>query len=325
LTAEVLSPFNQGSAGVDETGKGILALLCACLIWGLAPIYFRALGAIPASEIMAHRVCWSFMLFGTVLAVQGRWGALRRLLGSRRGLGLTALAAALVSFNWYLFIWAIGEGRALEASLGYYIFPLMAVLVGSLAFGERLDRPSWVAVGLAVAAVLVLSAGLGAVPWISLALASSFAIYGILKKLLAIGPVVSVTGEVLLIAPLALVWIVGAETRGWDGAEGAFTSDPVTALLLIFAGPLTAGPLILFSYAARRVSYGTLGVIQYLNPSMQFAVAVLLFGEPLSPWHAVALPLIWLALAIYSAAALARDRAARNAARVAGTSGRAVM
>lgn len=310
---------------MDETGKGILALLGACLIWGLAPIYFRALGDIPASEIMAHRVFWSFVLFGAVLAIQRRWGELRRLMGSRRGLALTALAAALVSFNWYVFIWAIGQGRALEASLGYYIFPLMAVLAGSLGFGERLDRASWCAVGLAMLAVLVLGFGLGALPWISLALAGSFAVYGILKKLLAVGPVVSVTGEVLLIAPVALVWILGAETRGWDGAQGAFTSDPVTALLLIFAGPLTAGPLILFSYAARRVTYGTLGVIQYLNPSMQFAVAVLLFGEPLSRWHAIALPLIWLALAIYSAAALARDRAARNAARVAGTSGRAVM
>jgi chloramphenicol-sensitive protein RarD len=297
------------------TGRGIAAMVLACLIWGVAPVIYRAMGSLPATTILAHRTLWSFVFFGAVLLVQGRAGELGALMASRRGLGLVVAAAALIGFNWFLFIWAIVGGRALEASLGYYVFPLIALLFGRFAFGERLDRASLVAVALAATAVAVLTWGLGSAPWIALLLAGSFGLYGVIKKVLAAGPVVSVTAEVLLIAPLSLGWLL-------THPAGGFGSDLRLTLLLVLAGPLTAGPLVLFSYASRRIGFGTVGVLQYINPSIQFLIAVLVFGEPLTRWHAVALPLIWAALAIYSAAAIARDRAARVAA---GTAGRAVV
>lgn len=309
---------------MDETRKGMAALVLACLIWGVMPLYYRQLDHVPALTVLAHRVFWSLVLFGLVLTVQRRWPDMRGLFATPRSRALILGSAAVIGFNWFLFIWAIVTGHALEASLGYYIFPLMAVLAGRLAFGERMDRASRIAVALAALAVVVLGFGLGAPPWISLMLAFSFAIYGVFKKLLAAGPVLTVTAEALLVTPFALAWLLGSVSWGWGGSSG-FDEGWGTLVLLILSGPLTTVPLVLFSYAARRISFGTLGVIQYLNPSMQFLSALFVFGQPLSRWHMVALPMIWLALALYSAAALARDRAARNAAIVAGTSGRAVM
>jgi chloramphenicol-sensitive protein RarD len=303
---------------MTETRKGILSLVGACLIWGLAPIYYKLLAEVPAIDVLGHRTLWSFVFFGLVLAVQGRLAEVPRLLGPRRSRGLILLAALCIALNWFLFIWAILAGRALEASLGYYIFPLVAVLMGRLAFGERLDWPSRIAVALAAVAVLILGIGLGAAPWIPLSLALSFGLYGIIKKVLAAGPVVTVTVEAMIVAPV----VIGALLLSGDNP---FAFRPAIAVLLVLSGPITAAPLVMFSYAARRVPYGTIGLIQYLNPTMQFLTAALIFHEPLSRWHFVAMPLIWLALALYSAAALARERAARKAATAAGTSGRAVM
>lgn len=292
--------------------RGVAAMVAACTIWGLSGLYYKLLDHVPPLEVLAHRTLWSLIFFVAVLTVQGRLGGLAAAL-DRPGKILRILAAALfISTNWFLFIFSVQTGRATEASLGYYIFPLVAVLLGLVAFGERLTRAQWVAVALAAAAVAVLAAGEGVAPWISLALAGTFGLYGVMKKRLAVGPVTSVTAEVALLAPVALVILWAVHRDG--GAFGAGFAD---SLLLMLSGPLTATPLMLFAYATRRVAYATVGLVQYLNPTLQFLVAVLVFGEGVGPWDAVAFPLIWAALALYSLAALGRERAARSAARAA--------
>ncbi|SLN22582.1 EamA-like transporter family protein [Pseudoruegeria aquimaris] len=309
---------------MTEARKGVLAMVAACSIWGLSALYYRLLNHVPPLEVLSHRTLWSLVFFGLVLLVQGRLREVGALLGGGRQLAYVALASLMISANWFLFILSIQIGRAVESSLGYYIFPLVAVLMGAGIFGERLSRAQWGAVALAALAVLGLTLGLGVAPWISLALAVTFALYGVIKKSLRAGPVVSVTAEVILLAPLALVWLWGVHVLGWEGLTGrnvaAFGQSWRESLLLACAGPITAGPLILFSYASRRIPLSTLGLVQYLNPTLQFLVAVLVLGEPFTRWHALAFPMIWAALALYSLDALRQDRALRRAETSAGTS-----
>ena len=302
---------------MSEAAKGIWAMVAACCIWGLSGIYYKALAHVPPIEVLAHRTLWSLIFFATVLALQGRLGLLRAALGTWRGAATVGFAALTISTNWFVFITAIQIGRATEASLGYYIFPLVAVALGAAALRERLGRAQLAAVALACAAVVTLTVGLGAAPWISLVLAVSFGLYGLVKKRLPVGPVVSVTGEVLLLAPIAgaVLWVAHAAPGG-----GAFGQSWRDSAMLAFSGVLTASPLILFSYAARRVMLATVGLIQYINPTLQFLVATLIFRESFSFWHGIAFAMIWAALAIYSAANWRQDRVLRRAASRAGTS-----
>lgn len=275
----------------------------ACTIWGLSPLYYKLIAHIPPLEVLAHRTIWSLVAFSGVLAIQGRLGTFQDVLRSRSVLTLGA-AGLMIASNWFLFILSIQIGRATEASLGYYIFPLVAVALGFFFFNERPGRLQWLAIGLAAVAVLFLTVGFGAAPWIALALATTFGGYGMIKKRLTIGPVISVTGEVALLAPIALlVLILGTQ-------ELPNTRD---LALLILSGPLTATPLILFSYASRRIAYGTLGLVQYVNPTLQFVCAVVVFGEPFGPINATAFALIWTALALYSGAGFWKS--ARSASR----------
>ncbi|MGB8813431.1 MAG: EamA family transporter RarD [Paracoccaceae bacterium] len=302
--------------------KGVIAMAAASTVWGLSPIYYKHLAQVPPLEVLSHRTLWSLLFFGMVLAWQGRLHLVPLLLRGR-GLAVVILAAVMISANWYLFILSVQLGHTVEASLGYYIFPLVAVLIGMLVFGERLSRGQGLAVALAVAAVGVLTAGLGVAPWIALTLAVTFGAYGLIKKRLGAGPVVSVTAEVLVLAPLATGWLWGVHSGVWveSGRFGGwFGQDIETSALLAFSGVITAGPLILFSYASRRVSMATLGLVQYLNPTLQFLCATLLFAEPFSRWHGIAFGLIWAALALYSWESLAQDRAVRRASVRVGTS-----
>lgn len=294
---------------------GVLAMIGACVIWGLSPLYYRLLHQMPPVDILAHRTLWSLMFFVGVLAVQRRLPALKSAVTDRRQLPWIALAAVMISTNWGIFIYAIQVDRVTETSLGYYIFPLVSVLLGLVVFGEGLGRLQWLAVAMAGLAVVVLTIGLGTAPWISLILAASFGIYGLLKKRVSLGPVISVTAEVLVLVPLALIWLAFLAEPG--------TTGPWTLALLILSGPLTAGPLILFSFAAKRIRLATVGVLQYLNPTLQFLVAVLVVGEPLGLAHAIAFPLIWTAVGLYSGASLVQDRKARKASAKASTLGTA--
>ncbi|MFX0547098.1 EamA family transporter RarD [Roseovarius sp. S1116L3] len=302
----------------DET-KGVLAMIGACSVWGLSGIYYKLLDHVPPLEILAHRTLWAFLFFLIVLTIQGRLRALPQAIGTLRTFGIVALAALMISINWFVFISSILFGYATEASMGYYIFPLTAVLAGAAFYREKLNRPQMISVGMATVAVIILSVGLQVAPWVALILAFSFAAYGVVKKSLTTGPVVSVTAEVTLLSPFAAAFLVFTHTQG----GGHFGSDVVTTLMLVVAGIITSIPLILFSYATRRVSLATIGLVQYLNPTLQFLVATLIFREVFTLWHAIAFALIWTALAIYTATSLRRGRAARRAARAAGTSGTA--
>ncbi|MCC5975924.1 MAG: EamA family transporter RarD [Rubellimicrobium sp.] len=297
-------------------GKGIAAMVGACTIWGLSPLFYALLTHVPPLELLAWRCLWSLVFFLGLLTARRRLGDLAEPLASLPRAGMTLVAGLLIAANWLGFILAVSSGRTLESALGYFIFPLAAVALGRLVLGERISQLQWIAVWGAVGAVSLLTWGLGVPPWISIVLAVTFAFYGLLKTGLAIRPVVSVTAEMALLAPAALIWLVSQ--------EGAFAHDPATLLLLMLSGPLTALPLVMFSHAARRVRLSTLGLVQYLNPSLQFLCAVLWFAEPFTLWHAIAFPVIWGALALYSASQIVQDRAARRSASSVATSGTTV-
>jgi chloramphenicol-sensitive protein RarD len=308
---------------MSEGLKGVLAMTAACAVWGLSGIFFKALAHVPPAEILSHRVLWSAAFFGVVLVAQGRAGEIRSAMARGRNWAILATTAVLIAANWFGFLTAIQLDHALEASLGYYTFPLIAVALGYLVLGERFTRLQGAAILLAFSAVAVLTFGLGAPPWIGLLLAVTFGGYGLLKNQLGLGPVVSVFFETSIVALPALIWLVGLHWGAFvdpSGRQGAaFGGDAETTLLLVLSGPLmTGGPLILFSYAARRIRLATLGLVQYLNPTLQFLVAVLLFGEPFTRWHAVAFAMIWVALALYSRESWRQDRAARSRATSAG-------
>ena len=208
---------------MNEAAKGVAAMVAACTVWGLSSIYYKLLAHVPPIEVLAHRTLWSCVFFACVLLIQGRISLLRQALGARRSLLVIIVAAIAISMNWFLFITSIQIGKAMEASLGYYIFPLVSVALGAIAYRERLARAQLLAVGLAAVAVITLTLGLGVAPWISMGLALSFGLYGLAKKGLSVGPVVSVTAEVILLSPIALaiLWSTHAGGRARSGAVGA--------------------------------------------------------------------------------------------------------
>ena len=299
---------------MSDTQKGVLALIVACTVWGLSPLYYALLKHVPAVEVLSYRSLWSLAFFSLVLMIQGRMREIPAAFASPKRTILILVAAVMISANWFGFIFAIQTGQGIEASLGYYIFPLVAVLIGQLVFSERLSKTQWIAIAIATLGVLILTVGLGVAPWIALGLAGTFGFYGLIKKQITLGPLLSVNCEVLILAPLAIGWIALMGSGAGGGNEIG------THALLMLSGPLTAMPLVLFSYAAKRIRLATVGIVQYLNPTLQFACAALVMGEVVTRWHVIAFPIIWCALAIYSLSALRQDRSRRRAAVKAGTS-----
>lgn len=281
---------------MSEAHKGILAVLASGLIWGFSPIYYKLLTHVPPIELLAHRVLWSVIFFVFLLGFQRRLGALRTAITTRRSVATLFLGACLIGVNWYIFIWSIQVEKAAEASLGYFIFPLVVVAMGWIGFGERLSRLQNIAIALAVAAVILMTLSKGLFPWIALVIALSFSLYGYVKKTILTGPVVSVTAEVLLLVPLAVAVLYFVHREG----AGSFGKAGFDTLLLIVSGPLTATPLIFFSYAAKRISMATLGLSNYLNPTIQFFCAIVIFNEPINSVQFFSFAMIWLALALYS-------------------------
>lgn len=272
-------------------------MVVACLVWGLSPLYYKMLVSVPPIELLSHRTLWSMVLFALILFMQGRLRGALGVLGNKNIMATLFIAALMIAFNWFVFIYSIQINRATETSLGYFIFPLVSVIFGVVLFREKLSRAQISAVLLAAFSVLILTYGLGQVPWIALSVSISFGIYGVIKKSLSIPAIVTVTLEVLLLSPIALMILYFYHA---SGSGGQFGQSASISLLLILSGPMTATPLILFSYATRRVALATVGILQYINPSLQFLCATVLFLEPLSIWHAVAFPLIWFALALYT-------------------------
>lgn len=291
---------------MNRTAQGILAILAACVIWGLSPLYYNLLTMVPPLELLAQRTLWSFLFFALVLGLQGRFSALIHALGNRGHVITLFAAACAIAVNWYFFIYSVQINRVSEASLGYFIFPLVAVVFGLIVFKEKLSALQWVAVALAVFAVLILTYGLGVAPWLALVLSLSFGTYSVLKKRLDLSPVISVTLEVMLLLPLTVPYLL---IQNWPIQDS--TNSWQIWFLLMGSGPLTATPLILFSYATRRISMSTVGIMQYINPSIQFLVALLIFAEPMTDWHFGAFSIIWVAVVIYSWSGFS----ARNAAK----------
>ncbi|MGZ8345318.1 MAG: EamA family transporter RarD [Allosphingosinicella sp.] len=293
-----------------RTRSGLLMGLGAYALWGILPLYFKALIHVGAAEIVAHRILWSLLFLGTLATLWKRWPGIRAALASPRVALTLLLTAILIGVNWLVYIYAVVTGHVLEGSLGYYLNPLVNVLLGVFLLKEKLSALQKAAVFLAGAGVAFLALGAGDAIWISLTLAASFAVYGFLRK---VAPVESLEGlwiETLFLAPLALGWVVWLAQAG----DSAFLDSRLTDLLLILGGALTAIPLLLFTAAAKRLPYSTLGFLQYVAPSIQFLLAVLVFGEALTKAHIVCFAAIWIALAIFVGEGLRAGRAARAAA-----------
>ena len=285
---------------MTEPRKGAVAMVLASIIWGLSAIYYKQLSDTPPLEVLCHRTLWSVIVFIFILRLQDRLQDLKLVFHNKKLILGLFWAAAMISINWFFFIWSVHNDRATEASFGYYIFPLVAVLFGLIFFKEQLSLMKWCSVFLAIFAVTTLAISQNILPFVALVLSVTFGIYGALKKQINLGPVLSVTTEVILLLPLAITFLLYWHSSGF----GSFGKDIETTSLLIFSGPMTAVPLMLFSYAARRVQMTSLGIIQYLNPSLQFLVAVFIFAEPFGVSQGIAFGLIWLALFIYTLASL---------------------
>ena len=286
--------------------KGLLAALSVYITWGLMPLYWKALGAVPSPEIMSHRVVWSLIVALLLLALQGRVRQLASIVHKPATWLPFIGSGALLSINWLTYLWANNNGHIVEASLGYFMNPLVNVLLGMIFLRERLRPWQMAAVGLALASVLNLTLSSGQPPWIAITVAFSFGFYTLIRKTAALGSVEGLTLELsVMFVPTAAFLLY----RAWSGAGAFGQMGAGTDLMLLGAGVMTAIPLALFAYGARRVTMTTLGILQYISPTCQFVIGVFLFGEAFTPARLVGFSFIWVALAIYTAeSVLARRR-----------------
>lgn len=297
----------------SELRLGLLSGFGAYLLWGGLPLYFRLLDHIGPVEMLAHRILWGLPTALLFITAARRWKDLRAALTPRR-LGYLSISSALIATNWLVYIWAVSAERVTEASLGYFINPLVSVLIGMVFFSETLRRAQWIAIAIAACGVGVLTWELGRLPWVSLVLCFSFATYGAVRKTINVDSRIGFAVETALLFPVALVWLSWFQQTdggGWLG-DGIWLD-----WLLPLAGPITAVPLILFALAAKRLKLATIGMMQYLTPTLQFLIAVLIFREPFGPVDAVAFGLIWTALAVFTIDSLMGERKARRLARAA--------
>jgi chloramphenicol-sensitive protein RarD len=294
---------------VTDARRGMLFAIGAYLAWGVSPLYWKLLKAIPAVELLAHRIVWCALLLAGYLLIEGRFHELRPVVRSGRALAALAASTACIAFNWFVYIWAINNDHLLDASFGYYVNPLVSVLLGRVFLGERLNRLQGLSVAVAGLGVGILAVGYGRLPWISLALAVTFAFYGLLRKTMPAGPEAGLMVEVAALSPLMLGVLWRAEAAG-TGAWG--NAGWATDLLLVAAGVVTAVPLLWFTRGARLLPLSTVGLLQYLAPTLQFALAVAVFGEPFAPRRLAAFLCIWAALAIFTVDARRRQRQRRH-------------
>ena len=290
----------------SRTRAGLWLGLAAYLIWGVMPLYFKLLARVPAPEIVAHRILWSLVFLGVLVALWRRWSAIRAASATGKVLITLIVTALLIAVNWLVYIYAVVSGNVLEGSLGYYLNPLVNVLLGVVLLKEKLTRAQAFACLLAGAGVAVLAAGAGSGLWISLTLAISFASYGFLRKIVSVDALEGLWLETAILAPAALAYVLWLQQSG-AGRFGRLGLE--TDLYLVLGGAVTATPLLLFTAAARRLPYSTLGFLQYVAPSLQFLLAVLVFGEPFTRAHAFCFGAIWTALAIFGVEGVRAARA----------------
>jgi chloramphenicol-sensitive protein RarD len=297
-----------------EGRSGLAAAIAAFLMWGLLPLYLKPLSGVPTLQVMSHRIVWCCVLVLAWLAVRGELGSVRAALADPQSRRRLAASATLISVNWIIYVWSVTHGHVVEASLGYFINPLFNVALGVVVLGERLNRAQWAAVGLAVVGVVYLSIVGGRPPWISLALAVSFGLYGLIRKVVKVEAVPGLATETLLLTPFAGGLLLWAE---WHGSGALGHAGALVDSLLLGAGLVTALPLALFSYGARRIPLSTVGLVQYIGPTLQFLSGVLVFHEPFPRARAIGFGFIWFALAIYATDGLwrSRSRGRREASR----------
>ncbi|WP_224703024.1 EamA family transporter RarD [Devosia aquimaris] len=285
------------SAPSSNDGRnGVVAALAAYILWGFLPLLFRQVEAVGSVMIVAERTLWSLLLLGGILALSGGFGDVRALFADRRRALMTLLSAVLLAGNWLLYVWAVETGQVLEASFGYFINPLVNVAMGMVLLGERQNRLQTVSILIAVVAIGIQAIGLGRVPVIALGLALSFGFYGYFRKTAQLGPASGLFSETVMLAPAAAAYVIFNLMTVGPGIH----ADPYYMTLLVFTGPATAIPLLLFAFAVRRLRLTTIGMFQYIAPSIQFLLAIFLFGEHLNGLRLVSFALIWLSLAVYS-------------------------
>ena len=289
--------------GIDR--KGLVLGISAYAFWGILPIYFKALRAVPSVDIVAHRILWSVPILALLLSVAGAWEELGAALRNRRAMLLLGVTALLIGANWLLYVYAVNSGHILAGSLGYYLNPLANVLLGRIVLKERLSWLQWAAVALAAAGITALAAGALGQLWISIALCLSFASYGLLRKIAPVDATAGLAIETAILAPFAAAWLVWSFSSG----QPTFGDSSADIVLIAVAGVVTTVPLLLFTAAARLLPYSMLGMLQFIAPTLQFLIAVLLYGEPFTTAHAIAFGAIWAALGLYVIAIVRHARA----------------
>jgi chloramphenicol-sensitive protein RarD len=291
--------------------KGILAAVVTYALWGVFPIYWKLLQTVPPLEILCHRAVWAFVLVLMLLAVTRQWAWLRRARNSPRTLIAFAGSACLLGLNWFTYIWAVNAGHIVDSSLGYFINPLVSVMLGVLFLGERLRSWQAVAIALAIMGVLFLALAHGVFPWIALVLAGTFGFYGLLRKTASLGSLEGLSLEMALLFLPALAYLAYLESasRASFGHAGI-----VTSVLLALTGAVTAFPLLMFTFAARKVTLATMGILQYIAPTLQFLLGVVVYHEPFAETRLIGFAVIWLALFIYSFEGAMEERKRRACA-----------
>ncbi len=299
--ATALSPMSAG-----DTRRGFGFALAAYLLWGVLPLYLKALDHVPLAEVLAHRIIWSVPVALLVLIWLGRTADLRAALVAPRVLGMAMVTSALISINWGAYVWSIQSGQAVEAALGYYINPLFSILLGAVILGEKLSARQWLAVAMAAVAVAILTIEAGRLPLLALTMTFSWGFYALFKRALPVGPNQGFTLEVMILTPFALAGMVWLQGQGLLHVTRAGAWD---VALLLGAGVITAVPLMLYANGAKGLTLSTIAIMQYITPSMIFLIAIFVFGEPFEGARLVAFPMIWAALALYSTEILRRRRA----------------
>ena len=300
------APLTEQAAH-QRARAGLLYGLAAYGLWGVMPIYFKWLQAVPAIDIVAHRIVWSLLVLAGLVTISNSWGQVAAAVRNRKSRALLLLTAILIGTNWLLYVYAINSGNILAGSLGYYLNPLANILLGRFILKERLSKLQWAAVGIAAAGIAVLAAGALGTLWISLTLCFSFATYGLLRKIVHVESLPGLAVETALLFPIALVWLLLGGSAGQPmGSGGQETA------LLVAAGIVSTVPLLCFTAAARRLDYSTVGMLQFLAPTLQFLLAVSVYGEPFTSAHAIAFGCIWTALALYVTTMIRDMRSARR-------------
>lgn len=301
------APLSDRATADRRVQTGLFYGLAAYGLWGVMPIYFKWLQAVPSIDIVAHRIVWSLIVLVLLVTVARAWDQIGQAIRSRKALAMLFVTAVLIGTNWLLYVYAINSGHILAGSLGYYLNPLANILLGRFILKERLTKVQWAAVGIAAAGIAVLAAGALGTLWISLTLCFSFATYGLLRKIIHVESLAGLTVETSLLFPIALGWLLLGGAAGQPMGSGG----QETALLMA-AGIVSTVPLLCFTAAARRLAYSTVGMLQFIAPTLQFLLAVAVYDEPFTTAHAIAFGCIWTALALYVSAMVRDMRIARQ-------------